>query len=100
MNELKNIKKLHVILSHMHHDHTAGFTWLLRLWPGILDLYVPTKPLVEFDGMEAIKTLTNLPFFGLSIEEWPNCNQVYTIDEEELVIDDLEIKLISQEHSV
>jgi ribonuclease BN (tRNA processing enzyme) len=89
---------LHVVFSHVHHDHTAGLTWLLKLWPGRLHLYVPTAPLVNFDGVAALKELTNPPFFSLPLEDWPNLEHVEGFDAP-LRIADRPIGILKQQHS-
>jgi len=96
---LKGINDLHVIFSHLHHDHTAGVTWLLRLWSGRLYFYLPSTPLVQFDGIEAIKKLTTAPFFALNIDEWPNLGEIYTIVADYIDINGTIVHIIPQKHS-
>ena len=98
-NQLKKIDDLHVIFSHFHHDHTAGFTWLLRLWPKNLSIYLPDEPFVQFNGKDALSKLTSPPFFALDIDHWPNIKAINLINLFEIKIDDLKINFISQKHS-
>ena len=78
---LSNITTLNVMLSHFHHDHTSGLTWLLKLWKGSINIYIPTHPLVNFNGSEAINILTSNPFFDLNISNWPNCKSITPLTE-------------------
>jgi len=96
---LSGIDILHVFLSHLHLDHTAGFTWLLRLWPGKIIVYIPTRPLVQFDGKESINIYTSHPFFGLPIERWPNFGGINFIDRKEVDCGEFKVRIIAQKHS-
>ena len=96
---LRGIDVLHVFFSHLHHDHTGGLTWLLRLWEKKLRVYVPSQPLVEFDGIYALEVLTSLPFFALPLKDWPNCKEIVSIREKEFFVNDLLVKSLPQKHA-
>ena len=65
LDHAAGIETLHVFFSHFHQDHVCGFTWLLRLWPGKLDVYLPSAPLVATGGKPILACLTGPPLFGL-----------------------------------
>lgn len=96
--QLKGINQLHIFFSHLHHDHTSGFTWLLRLWQKKAKIYVPSRPLVDFDGGSALDILTSPPFFALPIQKWKNISEIVLIDGRDIKIDHLSVKVISQKH--
>jgi len=96
---LKKISELHIIFSHLHHDHTAGFTWLLRLWTKELVLHLPTEPFVQFNGIKALSQLTSSPFFALEVSKWSNIKEIKAIDSSEIIIDKTKLQFIPQQHS-
>ncbi|MGH9565387.1 MAG: MBL fold metallo-hydrolase [Candidatus Angelobacter sp.] len=69
--ELAGTESLHVVLTHLHHDHLCGLTWLLQLWRGELTFWVPVEPLVEVNGLKALDLLTGPPYFSLPLGQWP-----------------------------
>ena len=96
---LAGIEDLHVVFSHFHHDHTAGFTWLLRLWAGNLHFYVPSSPVIESDGLENIERLTAPPLFSLPLSKWPNFRGAARFLGEDLEIEGHKIQLLKQRHN-
>ena len=98
-NELSEIKKLYVFLSHFHMDHIAGLPWLLKAIDKPLHFFVPTKPLIDSDGLKSIKTITNNPFFGLDIEKWPNFGSINSFNTNVFIEDTYEIRIKKQFHS-
>lgn len=68
---LSTIESLHVVLTHLHHDHVCGLTWLLRLWPKELTIWAPVEPLIEVNGVDAVTAFVNPPYFSLPLEQWP-----------------------------
>lgn len=97
-HHLQGIDTLNVLFSHLHHDHTCGFTWLLRLWTGEIKVYVPSQPLVEYDGIRAMGSLTSPPLFALPLAEWRNCKGIIAIQRKELDIEGITVRIIPQRH--
>ena len=98
-SKLSKSKKLHIFFSHLHHDHTCGLTWLLKLFKGKIFIYVPKSPLVEFEGEKIIRELASPNMFGLSLEKWPNFGDIISYDTTEISVDRIKIKILPQEHS-
>jgi len=90
--------KMHLFFSHLHHDHTAGLTWLLRLFRGKLYIYVPEPPLVEFNGKEIIMSLTSPHMFGLPFMKWQNYGGLISYTEKKIDIDNTTIHILPQSH--
>lgn len=99
-NVLANVERINVLFSHMHHDHTAGLTWLLKLAKKPIRFYLPTNPLVDYDGLSIIRQLTSPPVFALPLEDWPNFSGVELISNRsgKLVIEGVEVNYIKQYH--
>lgn len=96
---LEDVDRLYVTFSHYHHDHTAGFTWLLRLWPGEISLRLPSAPLLECDGPETIGELTSPPLFALPAQKWPNIGDVEAVSTDGFEIPGASIRVLGQVHS-
>jgi ribonuclease BN (tRNA processing enzyme) len=98
---LSNVTSLHVIFSHFHHDHTSGFTWLLRLWPSPRELHVhvPGPKFVTCDGVEVIRGLTTLPLFAAPLDSWGNVSSVKTFDTDSFEVGGLVVQTLKQEHA-
>lgn len=97
--ELSEIKKVYVFLSHFHMDHIAGLPWLLKAINKPLHFFLPTKPLIDSDGLKNIKIATNNPFFGLDVEKWPNFGSIKTFNTSVFIEDHHEIRIKKQFHS-
>ena len=95
---LRDVSTLHVVLSHLHHDHIAGLTWLLRLWTRSLVIYVPTEPILSCNGVASLRSITTRPYFGLPLDEWPSKPVVKAIDGAVLDVDGIEVSVLHQRH--
>lgn len=97
--QLQDVNELHILISHFHHDHTCGLTWLLRLWESNIKVYVPSQPMVEFDGLNTIDVLTSLPLFALPLKNWQNCKEIVAIKDKEFFVNNVLIKSLPQIHA-
>jgi ribonuclease BN (tRNA processing enzyme) len=97
--QLNNIDSVHVFLTHFHMDHLAGFPWLLKLIDKPINFYVPSYPLIDSDGIENVKIITNNPFFGLDIKSWPNFKSLTKVIENITIENNINIKIKKQTHS-
>jgi ribonuclease BN (tRNA processing enzyme) len=99
-SELSGINEFNVVFSHFHHDHTIGFSWLLRLSERPINFFVPDFPLIECNGVETLKTLSDLPYFALELEKWPNFHSMTSFNSDDhLNIGGLSVDFIQQIHA-
>ena len=96
---LKDVDCLHILFSHYHHDHTSGFTWLLKLWHKEIKLYLPSYPLIDADGIKTLTELTSPPYFGWSVQKWKNVSVIDEIKDYHFRIDSYDIDVIKQIHA-
>jgi ribonuclease BN (tRNA processing enzyme) len=90
---------LNVVLSHYHLDHVGGLTWLLRLWKGPLRLFLPSMPLVEANGHEAIQILTSPPYFSLPLNQWPYEIELVEITGDSFDVGSITVSVLKQAHN-
>ncbi|MCJ7507722.1 MAG: MBL fold metallo-hydrolase, partial [candidate division Zixibacteria bacterium] len=95
---LNDVDALNLILSHYHLDHIIGITWLVKLWDRKLRIYAPTEPIVQSTPGIALKLLTDLPLFGLRIEQFPFPTEIIPIEGNDIMIDGIRLSMIKQRH--
>ena len=96
---LHGVTKLDIVFSHYHLDHFIGLTWLPKIWPRDATLHMPISPSVEVGPHEAIQRLSTPPLFALPFEDYPAHYAVQPILNEDILIGDLSLSCIRQEHS-
>ena len=97
-HHIQDLRCINVMLSHYHLDHLIGLTWLARMADAPLRIYAPTKPWVEADAEEALRTITNQPYFGLSLNEYPHGVEIIPITEKRITVGRTVIHVIPQDH--
>lgn len=96
--DLQNVDSLNVVLSHLHHDHIAGLTWLAKIWQKQLNIYLPGSRFLDCDTEKSILQITQNPFFAKPLSEWPQFGKITTFNEESFEVNGIMVKAISQKH--
>lgn len=94
-----DLDRLDVVVTHFHLDHISGLTWLLRLWPRRIVIHVPSTPLVEVDGVQAVMEYTSPPYFSLPLTEWPQSVSVVPITSDSISLPVGTLSVMPQQHS-
>jgi len=95
---LSGIKNMNLLLSHFHHDHIAGLPWLYKLVPCPLNIYAPCQPLVDYNGLDALKTYISPPYFERPLDSWPNLGKLVAINKSTILIEGIEVNCLRQKH--
>ena len=96
---LKPYKRLDIVLSHYHPDHTDGLTSLIQnKGEQIIRLWVPTPPLVDNGSVQAIEQLYKKPRFNVELRNFPNRIEINTYNSDKLIVGSVVIKLRRQQH--
>jgi ribonuclease Z len=88
---------VHLLLSHLHLDHTVGLTYL----PGILEgrrtvVHVPAGPLGE--DTSVLDRLLGTPFFPVALRDFPLPLEVRPLPVGTLELDGLRVQVRAQRH--
>lgn len=96
---LDGVRELHIFLSHYHLDHVIGITWLLKVWTRQVHLYLPSSPLVNTNGVDALARLTDAPLFGLPLSRFPfPVSTTLLTEPSSVTVGPLTIGLLQQSH--
>lgn len=99
MNIINRYEKVNIILSHYHLDHITGLPYLAGIIPNTkFSIYLPSKPFVDIEGISAIKTFLNPPFFSLDIQSFPNFSSSHNVTSPIFKIDKHKFEFIRLNH--
>ena len=96
---ISKLSELHIVFSHMHHDHVIGFNWLFKLCSIPLHIHIPTVPLLDKDVSTVLETLTSPPIFPKPIGKWPHFVATHTFGEGGFDLLDHQVKVHRQSHA-
>jgi len=90
--------EIHLLLSHLHLDHTVGLSFLPALWSNPTVIHVPDQQTTGYPPGEVLDRLIGPPFFPHGFAEFPMDLRIEPLTEGEFEIPPLRVRARRQNH--
>ncbi|MBK7761950.1 MAG: MBL fold metallo-hydrolase [Bacteroidetes bacterium] len=88
----QDIKEVHILLTHLHLDHTMGLGFFLPLYNPSVKIHIWGPAAIEESLLRRLRRYFSPPLFPVRLNELPLHPIIHEIDNSEFMIDDIKIQ--------